>query len=297
MSQQVTTAFVKKFTAGIRLLQQQLDNRLREGVMIDSTVPGDRAFYDQLSATAMSEVTNRHGDTEHTDTPHARRMVTMKTYEVADLVDRADIRRLLNNPINGYSRSMASAANRQFDDIIIDAFNAAAGTGVDGATSVPFDTTNYQWEADSSPSTGTGVALTLAGLMKVRQVFEAAENMEDDGDNKWFACLDSASREDLLTVDEIRSSDYNTIRALVQGQVDQFLGFTFLKSQRLNSHASGATLLPFWVKKSMQLGISEESRSFIDVLPSKRHSTQVRYEMDAGATRMDEVGVVILEQA
>ena len=133
MSSEITTAFVKKYAAGVRLLQQQMDARLRQGVMVDGEVVGDRAFYDQVDATNMAEVTNRHGDTQYTDTPHRRRMVVMKTYEVADLVDRADRRRLLNDPVNPYSRSMASAANRQFDDIIIDAFTDAAATGVDGS--------------------------------------------------------------------------------------------------------------------------------------------------------------------
>ena len=296
MSQEVTTAFVKKFTAGIRLLQQQMSNRLRAGVMIDDTVPGDRAFYDQLDATAMSEITNRHGDTEYIDTPHSRRMVTMKTYEVADLVDRADIRRLLNNPINGYSRSMAAAANRQFDDIIIAAFDASANTGVDGGTAVSFPSAFQRLADGSGAGDGTGTAITLVGLRNARELLEAAENEEDDGDNKWFAATNAETRNQLLGITQITDSDFNTIRALVNGQVDTYLGFTFVKSERLSVHASGARLLPFWVKKSMQLGISEESRSFMDVLPTKRHSTQVRYEMDAGATRMDEKGVVILEQ-
>ena len=78
------------------------------------------------------------GDTEYTDTPHRRRMVTLATFEVADLVDRADRRRLLNDPINPYTRSMAAAANRQIDDVIIAKFDAAAATGVDGSGSENF---------------------------------------------------------------------------------------------------------------------------------------------------------------
>lgn len=297
MSQQAPTAFVQKFTAGIRLLQQQMDQRMRNAVMVDDTVPGDRAFFDQLDATEMSEVTNRHGDTEYTDTPHARRMVTMKTYDVADLVDRADIRRLLNNPINGYSRSMAAAANRKFDDIIIAAFDASASTGVDGTTLVGIPAT-HKVEADGSPATGTGTLMSVTSLTIARQLLEEGENNEDDGDNKWYACLSAKSRNDLLidtTAPVLTNSDYASVRALVNGQINTFLGFEFLKSQRLSRGSGNSWDTPFWVKKSMQLGVSEESRGYMDVLPQKRHSTQVRYEMDAGATRMDEKGVVVLE--
>ena len=296
MSSEVTTAFVKKFAAGVRMLQQQQGSRLREAVQVDSDITGDRAFYDQTDATSMSEVTNRHGDTEYTDTPHRRRMLTLKTYEVADLVDRADQRRLLNDPINPYTRSMAAAANRQIDDTIIAAIDATAYTGVDGSGTSAFDTTNYQWEADATASSGTGATLNIAGLAKARSVLEAAENEEDDGDNKWFGVLNAESRQQLLNNTTVTSSDFNTVRALVNGSLETYLGFKFLKSERLSTHASGATLLPFFVKRTIQLGIGQDPRAFMDVIPSKRHSTQVRYELDCGAVRMDEKGIGILAQ-
>lgn len=295
MSQQIPEAYVRKYTAGIRILQQQMDQRLRSCVMVDDTVPGDRAFYDQIGNTEMTLVTNRHGATTYTDTPHSRRMVTMDMYDVSDLVDRADTRRLLNNPINRYSRVMAAAANRKFDKIIINAFNATASTGANGTGTAAFDSA-YQFEADGSAAGTGGSALIIEGIIRARRALEAAENMEDGDDYRWCACLSARARADLLSETEVTSSDYNTVKALVNGQVDQFLGFTFTKSEQLN-YISGTTpqLLPFWVKQSMQLGVSQDSRGFMDVLPQRRHSTQVRYEMDAGATRMDEKGVVLLE--
>ena len=289
MSTEITVAFVKQFSAGVRLLQQQIPSRLRDAVMLDSTVVGDRAFYDQVDATAMTEVTNRHGDTEYTDTPHRRRMVTLATFEVSDLVDRADQRRLLNDPINPYSRSFAAAANRQIDDIILAAFDATAATGVDGADSQIFDTT---FEIDLT--TGNMVIDTLT---EARELLEAQENMEDDGDNSWHIVMSASNRKSLLDEDPtsgraVSSSDYNTVRALVNGQIDTFLGFNFIKSQRANVATGDIRKVFAWVKKSMQLAISQEPRGFMDVLPQKRHSTQVRYELDSGATRMDEKGVV-----
>jgi hypothetical protein len=253
-------------------------------VLNDPGVQGDRAFYDQVDATSMSEVTNRHGDTEYTDTPHRRRMVTLATHEVADLVDRADQRRLLNDPVNPYSRSMAAAANRQIDDIIIEQFDATAATGVDGAGTAAFDT-------DFSGASATS-DLTVDKLLACRSALEAAENMEDDGDYSWHLVTAAAGRANLLTDAEVTSADYNTVRALTNGQINTYLGFDFIKSQRLPVVTATDIRADFaWVKSSMQLAIGEEPRSFIDQLPQKRHSLQVRYEMDCGATRMDEKGV------
>jgi len=286
MSVEITTAFTKQYADGVRVLQQQQDNRLRMAVMVDNLVEGDREFYDQVGSVEMQDVTNRHGDTEYTDHPHRRRMVTLATKEIADLVDRADRRRLLNDPINPYTRMQAAAANRKLDDTILAAFDATAKTGVDGTTDVVFDT------AFSYNATGTSQVLIVADLIKARSLLEAAENEEDQGDYSWHGALSAKARQQLLGTTEVTSADYNTIRALVNGQVDTYLGFDFKKTQRAAIDGSSIRDAFFWVKMSMQLSIGQEARSFIDVLPQKRHSIQVRTEMDMGATRMDEKGVV-----
>lgn len=285
MSSEVTKHFVKEFNAGVRLLQQQIPSRLRMAVMVDPGVVGDRAFFDQMDATAMHEVTNRHGDTEITDTPHRRRMVTLRTYEVADLVDRADQRRLLNDPVSPYTRSMAAAANRKIDDVILSSMDGSASTGVDGSLPVSFPAGN------SYNATGTSQALKVEDLLKARKLLEAAENEEDDGDNKWFMCLSAGARAQLMTQEQVSSQDYNTVRALSEGTIKSYMGMELIKSQR--SGLAGAIRDCFvWVKKSVQLAIGQDPRSFMDVIPSKRHSIQVRHELDCGATRMDEKGVV-----
>ena len=284
MSTEITTAFVKQFTDGITLLQQQMGSNLRGGVSVEANIKGDRAFFDQVDATNMAQITTRHGDTTLTDTPHRRRMVTLSPYEVADLVDRVDKIRTLNDPTNSYVKSFAAAAGRQIDDTVIAAFDATAKTGVDGSGSDAFDTTNYQIVHGST-------GLTTAKIVQARQILESAENNEGGGDDEWFFVTNAAGRQDLLTDAQFQDSDFNSVKALVNGEVNQWLGFTFLKSERLS--ITGSTRSNFaWRKGSMKLAIGQEARGFIDVLPGKRHSTQVRYEMDLGAVRMDQKGVV-----
>lgn len=287
MSTEITTGFVKQFTDGITLLQQQMGSNLRRGVSIKSGIVGDRAFFDQLAATAMAQITDRHGDTSLTDTPHRRRMVTLAPFEVADLVDRSDLIRTLNDPTNSYVRAFAAAAGRTIDDTIINAFDATVSTGVDGAGSDTFDTSNFQIAHNST-------GLVTVKVIEARQMLEAAENTEDGGDNQWFLVANAAARADLLADAQFKDHDFNSIRALVQGEVDTWLGFKFLKSERVKTVGS-TTSLWAWRKASMKLAVGQEPRGFIDVLPGKRHSTQVRYELDVGAVRMDQVGVVEIQ--
>lgn len=287
MSTEITTAFVKQFTDGITLLQQQMGSNLREAVSVTSNITGDRAFFDQVDATAMSAVGNRHGDTEYTDTPHRRRMVTLATFDVADLVDRADMIRTLNDPTNAYVQSFAAAAGRKIDETIITAFQATASTGVDGSGSDAFPTSGFTIVHNST-------GLNTTKLRTARRILEAAENQEDGGDNQWYIVANAQARDDLLADTNFKDADFNSIRALVHGEVDTWLGFKFLKSELLTTDGTTTDLFA-WRKQSMKLAVGQEPRGFIDVLPGKRHSTQVRYELDIGAVRMDQKGVVKIE--
>src|SRR5210317_473601 len=107
MSAQVSEHFVQQFTDGITHLAQQEMSRLRGAVDVDPSIVGDRKFYNQLGATTMKKRTSRHGDTEYTDTPHHRRMLTLESYDNADLVDTDDKVQMLTDPTNSYSQSFA----------------------------------------------------------------------------------------------------------------------------------------------------------------------------------------------
>lgn len=287
MSQQITTAFVKEYTQGITILQQQMFSNLRGAVGIESGITGDSAFFDQIAATAMSAVGNRHGDTPLTDTPHRRRRVDILAFDVADMVDRPDKVRTLNDPTNPYVRQFAAAAGRQTDDFIIDAFDATVATGVAGGGSDAFDT-DFSISSDFGASDSN---LTTAKLREARRILEAAENPEDGADNQWYVVAGASQRAGLLGDTNFIDADFNSVKALVDGEVDTWLGFKFLKSERLPVSSSERSVFA-WRKASMTLAIGAEPRGFIDVRPDKRHGVQVRYEMDMGAVRMDQVGVV-----
>ena len=94
MSTQVSTAFVNQFSSNVQLLSQQMGSLLRSCVSEES-ITGEKGFFDQVGSTAAQKRTTRHGDTPLMETPHSRRMVTIDTYEWADLIDDADKVRML----------------------------------------------------------------------------------------------------------------------------------------------------------------------------------------------------------
>ncbi len=284
MSDFITEAFVKQYTNNITILQQQMFSNLRGAVDME-TVRGEFAFFEQVAATSMTELTTRHGDTRYTDTIHRRRRVGLRDYDWADLIDNPDMVRTLIDPTNTDVKQAASAAGRQFDDIIISAFDGTVATGKEGASSDAFDSSGFEIAVGTSN-------LTTAKLREARKLLEAAENPEDGMDNQWYVVCSADQREGLLGDTQFQNSDFNSVKALVDGEVDTWLGFKFLKSERLPSPSGTLRHVFAWRKASMKLAIGQDSKGFVDVLPTKNHSTQVRYTMTAGAVRMDQVGVV-----
>jgi hypothetical protein len=306
MSQQIEDHFVKQFTAGITHLAEQKMSRFRPNVMEETIVPGDRAFFDQLGSVTATKVTTRHADTPLTDTPHSRRMVTPAPFKHADLIDKADKIRTLNDPTNAYVVAFARAFGRAIDDEIIAAAFATAYTGVDG-------TGTETWASLTAAQTiGTGTAFTLDKIVKANKILRAAEHDPEEGFN--FAAsqeqfedmlLDSTITsadynsvralmmqfEDMLLDSTITSADYNSVRALMIGEIQSFMGFNWIPTERLGT-TGGERRCIAWAKNSLLLGVAENPQGRISERADKNYSTQVYYEMDIGATRMQGDGVV-----
>jgi hypothetical protein len=92
---------------------------------------------------------------------------------------------------------------------------------------------------------------------------------------------------------EIKSIDYNSVKALAMGQIDTFLGFKFVRSERLayTSSVNSRFALAF-SRSCMGLGVGKDIVSSIDVLPGKNYSAQVYARMSIAATRLEDEGVV-----
>lgn len=284
MSTQITTAMVEQYSANIQILMQQQESRLRQAVRVEAGVVGKNAFFDQLNATAAVKRTSRHADTPLVSTPHVRRRVTLVDYDWADLVDNMDVKKVLTDPASAYVQNAKNAMNRAIDDAIIAVSQATVYGGVDGSTSYAFDSSNC-----SVADTSTG--LTLAKILSAKQKLDANEVPDED---RYFV-LGSKQLADLLDITEATSADYNTVKALVNGQIDTFLGFKFIRSERLETEDTYVTSCLAFQKQSLLLAIGLDV--IVDVGPrrDKNMAIQVYLGMSIGATRMDEKGVIEVE--
>lgn len=277
MSDQITTSFVEQYKAGVEFLAQQKGSRLAPYVSTEM-VDGKTAFFDQIGSVSAQRVLNRHGDSPLNPTPHARRRVTMFDYDTGDLVSGLDKIRTLNDPTNAYVQAHGWAMGRARDDEIIDAFFGTAYTGVDGSTSTSFLAANQVAVA--------AAGLTIAKLRSAKEILDSSE--ATDPDEERYIALSAKQVTNLLATTEITSSDYNTVKALVEGKVDTFMGFKFIRTERLPVDGSGYRRLMCWVKSGVKLGIGMNPTARIAERADKRFEMYVYFCQSLGATRMQE---------
>ena len=284
MSIQITTSFVEQYSSNVTMLSQQMGSKLRGSVDVE-TINGKNAFFDQVGVTAAQIRTSRHGDTPQIDTPHSRRRLSLADYEWADLVDDVDKVRMLIDPTSSYAKAAASAMNRSIDDVIITAMNASANTGVAGGTSTALPST--QKTATSDQSDG----LTIAKLLSAKKILD---NNDVDPSLKRYIVCGPQQISDLLGTTQVTSGDFNTIKALAQGEINSYLGFEFITSTRLNMDATNTTdrLVFAYTEDAVKLGIGKDISAKISERADKSYSTQVYYCMSLGAVRMEEKKVV-----
>lgn len=283
MSTQVTTAFVQQYSANVQMLSQQMGSRLREAVRIENVV-GKNAFIDQIGKATAQLRTSRHGDTPQMDTPHARRRLSLASYEYADLIDDQDKVRMLIDPTSSYAQAAAAAMGRAMDDVIITAATAAAATGETGSGTASLDAT-----ANSVGSASSNDGLTIDKLIEAKRKLDL---QDVDPSIPRYIAVGPQQIDDLLGTTQVTSSDFNTVKALVQGDIDTFMGFKFIMTNRLSVSATDVRTCFAWAEDGMALGIGKDISARIDERADKGYATQVYYSMDIGATRMEENKVV-----
>ena len=283
MSNQITTAFVQQYSNNVQMLSQQKGSLLRSAVDVE-TVVGKNAFFDQVGSALAVKRTTRHADTPQMDTPHARRRVSLVDYEYADLIDNQDKIRTLIDPTSSYASAAAFALGRAQDDEIIAALSGTAFTGETGSTSTALPS--------SQKITESGTAgLTIAKLRSAKEILDAASV---DPSIARYIAVSPKQITDLLGTTEVTSSDFNSVKALANGEVNSFLGFNFIVSNRLTS-ASSKRLCLVWAMDGCKMAIGQDLMTRIDERSDKGYATQVYVCMTMGATRMEEEKVVTIQ--
>jgi len=291
----VSTAFTEQYAANVYVLSQQKGSKMRNKVRNETVVAAKNRFFERLGEAEAQEITTRHGNTPLNEIPHSRRRLTPADYNTAELLDNQDELKMLIQPTSSYANAQAMALGRITDDVIIAAALGSVSTGVAGGTSLDFEDDSISIDADAlgSPTTlgtlavvGTVADIDLEKILLMMQIFNDAD-VDPDIPKYWMVSPKTIS--DMLDITEVGSADYNTVKTLVQGKVDSFMGFNFFWSNRITKDAATETAYRSiaWAEDGLILGSAENIKSRITERDDKNYSVQVYSEMSCGAIRLD----------
>ena len=186
---------------------------------------------------------------------------------------------------------------------------------MDGATEVVWNDTNFPNQfigvdfqvgtatvdySGIDNSAGNRRTLSIDKLLKARRIFSEneADQYDEGGNPLYFIVCSAAQIEALLHSEQINSADYNSIRALVEGQTNYFAGFQFIRYEGMPTTGSVDTLTEQVLAFHPQ-GLAfcswEEPITEIERRSDKSFVPYAYFEMDIGATRVWEEMVIQID--
>lgn len=280
--------FKDQFDTSWQHVVQQRESRLKE-YAVSRPFAGKRKAFNQLGEAEWREVTTRNGKTEPTDTNKYKRWLGKKLYDWVIWEDEFDQELLAE--IAAPNSAQVEAAGFKWNRLIdYQMALAALGTAYEGETGTDAVTlpagqqiaVNY---VESGAAANSG--LTLGKLRKANSIFGVNEADEDE---PRVMVVTQNQLDDLLRITEVNSIDHNSVKALVDGKVDTFMGFKFKRVGSLPKSGSTRSCVA-WVKSGLWYGMGERKTS-MSVRNDLNDTMQVRLVQHFAAVRSEEKKVV-----
>lgn len=293
MADTIPAHYATEFSTNWIQRAQQKPARL-DAYVVEESFMGERKRFDRLDKMSSRKRTERKGPTNIVDASDDSRWIFRESYDVGNMLDAMDAKKLapLLLPDGEYVQAHSFAFNRDKDDV---AWKAALGsviTGELGTTVTPFPSST-QWIGKGGvvgASTGTATGLTVAKLITANRILQGAD-LDDDG-TRVLVCT-PFEIENLLNTTKVTSADYNTIKALVNGTIDTFMGFKFVINNRLPVATNVRTCVA-WVKGAIKRSTGSKM-SDISIRKDLSMAIQIYSSWELGATRVYDEGVIQID--
>lgn len=282
MPETIETAYVNQYQNTMRLLCQQLDSRLDGTTIPPIKMEGEYLYWETLGSTEAIELVTRHDNTPNIEPDHGRRRSTAQPYVWATLLDRKDAARMLVDPKGPYQQVAKAAMNRRKDRLILAALGGTAMAGKTGTISVTLP-------AAQKIAHGS-VGMTVAKILAAKQLL-----IEAEAPGPYYFVCPEESIIDLLGTVEVTSADYNTVRALARGEIDEWMGFKFIQTELVYLENSSSTTTWYcyaYSKGAVGFGTIEDITVRLTERSDKNYAWQPYVSMDMGAVRVEDAMVV-----
>lgn len=277
MALQISNAFVTLFDSEVKQAYQA--QRALAGLTRERTnVEGSTVKFPKIGKGSAS-VRVPQTDVVPLNVTYAQVTASMTDYIAAEYSDIFHQQRVNFNERQELVQVVSGAIGRRMDQVIIDALIAASSTGTVANT------------IQNDGTTGSATDLNVGKLRAAKKILDA-KNVPMEGRT---IVLHANNLSALLGLTSVTSSDFNTVKALVTGEVDTFLGFKFVTigdrdEGGLPKASADRTVFAFHRDSvGMAIGLNQTSR--VDYIAEKT-SFLVASMFSAGSVAIDSEGIV-----
>lgn len=277
MAISISNAFVTLFDSEVKQAYQA--QRALAGITRERTnVEGSTVKFPKIGKGTAS-VRIPQTDVTPLNVTYSQVTATMTDYIAAEYSDIFHQQRVNFNERQELVQVVSGAIGRRMDQVSLDALAAASGTGT------------VAKEIADDGSTGSASNLNVGKLRAAKKALDA-KNVPMEGRS---IIIHANNLSALLGLTSVTSQDFNTVKALVNGELDTFLGFKFITlgdrdEGGLPLSGSDRTVYAFHRDAvGMAIGMNQTSR--VDYIPEKT-SFLVASMFSAGSVAIDSEGIV-----
>lgn len=273
MSRTLNVAAIASFDADVKHAYQDR-RKLRETTRVKSGVVGSTHRFNKMGA-GLATRRVRQTDVVPMNLQHTNTTVTLEDWNAAEYTDVFDEAKTNISERQELADSIAKAIGRREDQLIIDALEATATT--------------------LTVAKSVGGADTDLNVDKLRRIGRLlGENgVGEDEDITFVGSY--FGREALLGQTEVTSADFNSVRALTSGEVNEFLNMMFKwiasRAEGGLDKTSGDRTNFAYAKSAVGHAIGMDQRMEVNYIPTKT-SWLANMLFSAGSIEIDAGGVV-----
>jgi hypothetical protein len=272
MAINLSTAFVTLFDAEVKQAYQA-SAVLRPAVRIRSGVEGSTYKFPKIGK-GVAQIRIPQTDVTPLNVTYSQVTATLSDYIAAEYSDIFMQAKVNFDERRELVKVVSSAIGRRQDQLILDALTASSATSV------------------GNDIGGTDTNMNVAKLRSAAQTLNA-NNVPMDGRH---IIIHASSLASLLSETAVTSSDFNTVKALVQGEINTFLGFTFhvlgdrTEGGLIKDGSNDRTCFAFH-KDAIGLAEGIAPKTEINYIAEKT-SFLIASMFSAGAVAIDDEGIV-----
>lgn len=269
MSKVLSSVAVTEFDSLVKHAYQNA-GLLKNAVTVRNNVVGDTYKFRNMGKGLANQKSTSDLVTPM-DITHGFATATLQNWNAPEYTDMFDAQTVNFDEKQELASTIAQSLGRRCDQLVIDAMDAEtvyAGTVVAGGTN-----------------------LTTAKVIDA-QVALRAQGVPN---SNLYAAINAQGLGGLLNQEEITSSDYNNVKALVNGDVDTFGGFKFVviedRAEGGLTEAANIVDSYFFSQDAVGLAIGIDIKTDVDWI-ADRTSWLCNGMLKAGAVSRDGLGIV-----